>query len=181
MLSKMSLALARLRIILRLENPMPVLRALAYPEPPVKCPELPQAELWVVDASGLPPRPWRVHPESRFDCTTLGCQGLQVKVCVARQLASEKQRTKDSWRGEGGDFPHCVTEKCAQGRGLREALAPGVKVSWLGAGPGKRFDRGRKGRALQIAAQIRQRRIGLLDRVRVLDLDPDPTGGDQWC
>lgn len=133
-----------------------------------------QLVLWVVDGEGLPPRPWRVLPDDVFDCVALGCRGMAVRTCVVRQLATDAQRTGQSSRGQGTEHPSCDTRKCAQGRGIRGALDPAAAVTWQGAGPGGRFARPRRQQE-QDAARTRQERVGLLDPVRCLDVDPDPS------
>jgi hypothetical protein len=129
--------------------------------------------LWVVDADGLPPRPWRVYRDTVILCRALKA-AVPAHCCVARQQASDMQRTRDTWRGEASAYPHCVTERCAQGRGIREALDPHASVTWRGAGPGGRIDRLRGGQAAQEAARKRMRLEGLLDEERILDVTPDP-------
>ena len=135
-----------------------------------------QRALWVVDSPGLPPRPWRILPETRFNCHTLGCDGMEARTCVLRQLSTDAQRTEQASRGQGTDFPSCDSRKCAQGRGIREALYdPEGAVRWRGVGPGGRFDVSRGGSG---ASRRRHEREGLLDAVRILDLDPDPVTED---
>lgn len=119
-----------------------------------------------------------IHPAHVIVCRTLGCEVLPAGVCVARQVASEVQRTKDTWRGNAGDYPHCVTEKCAQGRAVREALDPTAAALWKGEGAGGRIvaRRSRKELAAQEKARSAKERVGLLDEVRVVDVHPDPAG-----
>ena len=149
--------------------------------PQKAAPALPgQRALWVVDAEGLPPRPWRVAPEDVFDCLTLGCRNVRVAQCVARQKANDIQRTEQPSRGQSSDFPGCDTRRCAQGRGIREALD---SISSLNGERGP--TRGSRGFGLrrrdrtdtraQGLARERQERAGLLDVPRILDQDPDPT------
>jgi hypothetical protein len=157
---------------------------IVKPPKPVAPAAPPQRALWVIDGEGLPPRPWRVGPDDRFDCVALGCRGLEVRVCIARQQASQAQRMKQhgrrsQWasRGQASEYPHCVTETCQQGRGFREALDPVADVAWRGRGPGGRFERGVSGPKRwksQLAARQQQAREGLLEPVRVLDIDGDP-------
>jgi hypothetical protein len=183
----MAVSVAALRRILSGENPVAELRALVAPRPRPTPAAVPQLRLWVVDGDGLPERPWRVRRDTVVECLTLGStrEGkripalLPAHVCVARQLASECQRTKDTWRGEASAYPSCVTERCAQGRGIREALDPDASVKFRGAGPGGRFERGRKDVAKQHAAKARLRAKGLLEDVRVLDVDPDPVESEE--
>jgi hypothetical protein len=150
--------------------------ALSAPAPQEQAAPPPQLGLWVVDGEGLPPRPWRIGPDDRFDCLVLGCEGVLARTCVTRQLVTEAQRTEQKSRGQGTDYPACDTRKCAQGRGIRAALEPNASVEWSGTGPGKRFqgEKRRKEKAAQDAARARQERAGLLDEVRTLDVDPDP-------
>jgi hypothetical protein len=172
-----AVSLTRLRKALA-EGPGAV-RRLAWPEPEATQPALTQLALWVRDADGLPERPWRVGPESVVLCAALKCT-VPARVCVVRQLASEVQRTQDRHRGEASDYPRCVTERCAQGRGIREALDPCAQVAWRGTGLGGRVrrERPRGERAAQDAARERQARVGLLEQVRMLDVDPDPLTED---
>lgn len=171
--AKRTVTLGMLRAVLRAPSPLAALRALAWPEPPKEPAPLPQLALWVVDADGLPARPWRLYAESPVACSTLKCT-LYAAQCVARQQASDLQRTKDTWRGEASNYPHCVTEKCAQGRGVREALAPAERPSWRGAGPGGRFERSRRDVEDLARARDRQRRAGLLEGVPTIDGPDDP-------
>ena len=137
---------------------------------------VPQLALWVTDAEGLPARPWRVYRDDIVPCAAMGCP-VPAHVCVARQHASELQRTRDSWRGQCPEYPSCVTERCAQGRGVRNALDPNASVAWKGTGPLGRVPGTmphRKRRA-QEAARDRLEREGMLDPVRTLDVDADPT------
>jgi hypothetical protein len=144
------------------------------PAPPPPSHALLQRVFWGVDADGIPVRPWRLKGDDYIECVALGCD-VPARVCVARQKASDAQRTKDTWRGEASEYPSCVTERCAQGRGVREALEPGEDLPWRGAGPGKRFVSRRKTDCgPQQAARKRLQRSGMLDRERLLDVDPDP-------
>ena len=146
------------------------------PHPPAPV-ERPQLSLWVIDAEGLPPRPWRLAPDARFDCLALGCRGMLATTCVARQRASEIQRTQQASRGQGTDYPGCDTRRCAQGRGIREALDPAVMRTLRGSGPGGRFKMRSQERSTvtaQLAARAKAELEGRLDHVRVLDVDPDP-------
>ena len=170
----MALSLRQLRRELRFPDALPRLRRIAYPEPAPE-PVVVQLRLWIVDAEGLPPRPWRIPPDARFECKTLACRGMTVAACVARQQTTDAQRTQQRNRGQGSDFPHCDSRTCAQGRGLREALAADVEMR--GSGPGGRFklrSSGRTAYAAQVVARERMEREGRLDPVRMLDVDPDP-------
>jgi hypothetical protein len=166
--AKRTVTLTVLRAVLRAPSPIAALRALAWPEPPRVAGPLPQLALWVVDADGLPARPWRLYADSQVACTTLRCT-LYASQCVARQKASDIQKTKDTWRGEASSYPHCVTEKCAQGRGVRTALDPAAQVDWRGAGPGGRFERSRRDVESVAAARAAQRAVGLLDAPPTID------------
>ena len=148
------------------------MRALAFPEP-APTPELPQLVFWIVDADGLPERPWRILASDLFRCRTLACF-VEARVCVARQLASDLQRTRDTWRGEASDYPHCVTAQCAQGRGIREALDPAAAVQWRGVGPGRRFVHARRDAASVAKARARKRASGLLDDAPTIDTPAGP-------
>jgi hypothetical protein len=59
------------------------------------------------------------------------------------------------------------------GAKVRRTVEGANLVTWRGAGPGARFDRGRTGAALQVAARRRLRVVGLLDPVRTMDEPPD--------
>lgn len=138
--------LADLRRLLREPSPIRIvvaLKAIVFPEPQPPPQELPQLALWTIDADGLPPRPWRIQADDLFRCRTLGCD-VDARRCVMRQLVSEVQRTKDGWRGQASEYPSCVTEGCAQGRGVREALDPHAGVAFRGVGPGGRFQAERR-------------------------------------
>lgn len=165
---KRTVPLQALRAALRSANPMALIRSMAWPEPPAEPVPLPQLALWVVDGEGLPLRPWRLYADSEIDCRALGCS-LSAGVCVTRQLASQVQRTKDTWRGEASSYPTCVTERCAQGRGIREALDPAAGVSWRGCGPGGRFEPAKRGGEGVARAKARLGAVGLLDNVSTCD------------
>lgn len=73
--------------------------------------------------SGLP-----LHADDSFHCGTLACR-LRARVCIARQLRSERElggdlapRSSRRKRGIGIEFAHCRSDRCAQGRAIREAL-----------------------------------------------------------
>ncbi len=176
----MPVALCQLRRALASENPIAEIRALVAPRPPPLAREArPQAALWVVDAEGLPPRPWRVYRDTEIRCIALRCT-LLAGVCVARQAASEAQRPRhlhngktDTRRGEASDYPSCDTRRCAQGRGIREALDPTVHVAWRGTGPNGRFERGPNDLGAQFAARQRLERVGLGTGVPSCDEPPN--------
>lgn len=113
-------------------------------------------------------------------CERLDGEELPAHVCVARQVASDIQRTQQASRGQGTEFPTCDSRKCEQGRAIRKALDPRAPVSWEGAGPGGRFqrDRSRKEKAEQDVARAKLERAGLLEPVRVLDIDRDPEAAE---
>jgi hypothetical protein len=152
-------------------------KAIVYPEPRPRAPGAPQLVFWALDATGLPERPWRVGPDTVFDCRALGCQ-FTARICVTRQMASDLQRTKDTWRGEASIYPRCVTERCAQGRGIREALDPAAGVTWHGAGPGKRFEPSRRDAVEVARARARLRACGALDEAPTIDTPVGPVEGE---
>jgi hypothetical protein len=78
-----------------------------------------------------------------FDCERLSVTALPACVCVTRQRVTDLQRTRQSSRGQGSDYPLCDTRTCEQGRSLRERLDPNLPMTWRGAGPGGRFERER--------------------------------------
>jgi hypothetical protein len=173
-----TLTLGTLRRLLRADNPLQALRALAYPRRGPSLAPAPQLTLWVAVGERLPEIPWRLQPQDVFDCATLSCRGMTVATCVTRQLVSEAQRTRDTWRGEAGEFPHCVTERCAQGRCIREALDPKVQLRWKGAGQKGRVMPLRRGAvAQQIQARERMSLAGLLDPVPTIDQGPREAEG----
>jgi hypothetical protein len=81
-----------------------------------------------------------------FRCDRLDGEDVPACVCIARQAKSDVQRTQQTSRGQGTDHPSCDSRTCEQGRRIREALDPDSSVTWKGAGPGGRFERGRQGR-----------------------------------
>ncbi len=173
----MSVPLRIARLVLRHELPIEALRP--YVDPPQRAtPAAGQLSLWIRDADGTPERPWTITPETRFDCVALSCRGMKVSVCVARQIASGAQRTRDTWRGQGSEFPTCVTERCAQGRAIREATS-----GWLERRP-EPFLGNRRSPAVQRAlnetrARRRLERVGLLGDVPTIDdLDREPASHD---
>jgi hypothetical protein len=105
--------------------------------------------------------------DARFECLAL-CSVVTVGVCIARQAASDIQRTTQRSRGQGTDYPSCQTFRCGQGRHIRERFDPDARVTWRGEGPGGRFT-ARRYQADQEAARQAQKRSGLLDEVPTLD------------
>jgi hypothetical protein len=74
-----------------------------------------------------------------FDCERLNVTNLPACICVTRQRVTDLQRTRQSSRGQGTDYPLCDTRTCEQGRSLRERLDPNAPTTWRGSGPGGRF------------------------------------------
>jgi hypothetical protein len=110
-------------------------------------------------------------PRTAFHCRALGCL-LPMGTCVRRQARSDRQlRTTQTWRGDGLDFPFCVTTRCELGRQVRGALDPDTTWSWRGAGPGGRFEGSRPAREkrLQLAARDHLLAEGALDAPRSID------------
>jgi hypothetical protein len=105
--------------------------------------------------------------DARFECIAL-CSVVTVGVCIARQAATDCQRTTQTSRGQGTAYPSCDSRKCAQGRHIRERFDPDARVTWRGEGPGGRFT-ARRYQADQEAARQAQKRSGLLDEVPTLD------------
>jgi hypothetical protein len=145
------------------------------PPPPPLAHGSAQRVFWGVDADGLPVRPWRVDPADIVQCVALHGD-VPAHICVARQVASDAQRTTDLERGQASDYPHCVTARCAQGRGIREALDPTCRPTWRGAGPNGRFDRGRHDAPEQREAYQRKAAVGLVDAVPSIDEEPPEEG-----
>lgn len=121
--------------------------------------------------SALQVVPEQLSPAAVFFCRRLRCT-LSARPCALRQSASDKQRTRDTWRGEAGEYPSCVTSRCAQGREVRAAVEAAGQVSWKGAGPGGRFCRDRHNLKAQHQARQRLARIGALDAVPTIDREP---------
>lgn len=174
----MAIPVAIVRKVLSGELPMAFLRSYVMPVARATPTGL-QLSLWVVDQDGLAARPWKLDPALEFRCQSLGCT-LKVGTCVLRQQISDAQRTRTASRGQGTQYPHCVTERCAQGRGIRLALGPGIHIPWSGIGQGKRLQAGLspQQKRSQREAQARQQAAGLLDEVTVLDVDEDPNEHD---
>lgn len=156
-----------------------VLDGLHPPPLPVAPPtEDPQLALWVVDAEGVPPRPWRLPVDAVIRCHRLGGCTIPAVQCVARQVASQVQQTQQSSRGKASDFPLCTTEGCAQGRGVRAALDPAANVEPDENAKKGGYHRVRlrspAARRAQRKAAMKQDRVGLLDEVHILDVHADP-------
>ncbi len=113
-----------------------------------------QLVLWAIDGEGLPPRPWRIGPDFSFRCAALRCP-ITAGECVERQKVTDAQRPSGDARSSSGrrcqvsDFPSCDTLRCAQGRGIREALDPSADVAWQGARKSNRSDVRKKCRAVE--------------------------------
>lgn len=114
-----------------------------------------------------------------FRCERLGTEGMPAHVCVTRQRVTDVQRTQQTSRGQGSDYPHCDSRSCEQGRRIREALDPAGLIRWRGAGPGGRFERPVKDAAAQAAAKARMAKVGLLEDAPTIDsaLRSDSGGG----
>jgi hypothetical protein len=115
-----------------------------------------------------------IAPQSLIRCSTLACS-LRAQICVVRQLASDRQRTHDTWRGIASEYPSCRTDRCAQGKAVREALeasATGSRRAWAGEGPGGRWLPLRSDLAEQHAARERLASVGLLRDVPSFDEPP---------
>jgi hypothetical protein len=138
-----------------------------------------QLDLWVGDGEKVSVLPWRLDPFYRFPCQTLRCE-TRAGECVRRQLDTEGQGTRDTWRGQAAEFPSCNT-KCLQGAAVRAALDPASRVALEAAaekarGPargasgfGLRRRRSKKDRDRQVEAKERQAQVGLLDDAPTID------------
>lgn len=104
-----------------------VLRALKVP--PLRAVPVPSAQL--------------LFAFTTFRCERLSVDNLPAHICVTRQKVTDLQRTQQASRGQGTDYPLCDSRTCTQGRCVREQLHPEASMSWQGAGPGGRFERGR--------------------------------------
>lgn len=143
-----------------------VIRALVHIEARPRPRPAPTAQLTLL---GL-------EPDDLVPCAKLHARAMPARVCVMRQQISDVQRrshdaddrNRNRQRGTASDYPHCVTETCAQGRHRRAILDPMCQPWEGGAGPGKRFQRNRR-QDEQEAARARLAAIGLLDTVPTLD------------
>lgn len=145
--------------------------------PPERPDVLPgQLALWVVDAEGLPERPWRLPDSTRFACRALACT-VTARECAFRQAVSAVSRTGDTWRGQASEFPSC-SARCAQGRGIAAALSPATLAEIREEAARHARHRGAELSPAQKAAQERARkrmeREGLLDPTPSLDGGPEP-------
>lgn len=114
-------------------------------------------------------------PGDPIACSTLHAV-VAARVCLARQCVSDAQhRSTQRWRGEGLSFPTCVSERCAAGRRVREALDPERTATWRGEGPGGRFEPSRRSgeKTAQLAARAKLLAEGMLDEVPTVDADSD--------
>jgi hypothetical protein len=167
------LTLSTLRKILNGPAPLQALRVIAATKPRAAQGQ-PQLTLWVVDGDDIPERPWLICGCTPIDCRTLGCKGLQARVCVARQAATDANRNQDRSKGQGSPYPLCDTLRCIQGRAIRDAIDPTRVVTWRGAGPGGRFERQRSDLGQQHVARVRLMVTGMLDEVPSVDNGPRP-------
>jgi hypothetical protein len=122
--------------------------------------------------------------------TPIRCERLHAtlvaRVCIVRQLVTDRQRPKAATRSSSGrrctvsEFPACDSRTCGPGRAIREALDPENGQTWRGSGPGGRFERGASGGQRNVAAQREARRrlrvVGLLDVPPSLDEPPEDEG-----
>jgi hypothetical protein len=126
-----------------------------------------------VEAAGVG-EPGTLGPDDPIRCDTLHAT-IPARCCVQRQLVSARQRTADTWRGQGSAFPSC-TIHCAQGCAVRAALGPDDTPGWRGQGSGGRCLKEQRDVFKQMSARRRLLVVGLLDAApRILDVDPDPT------
>jgi hypothetical protein len=136
---------------------------------------------WVSSALLAPPEPHLVS--DTFHCSTLHAT-VRARVCIVRQLRSEEQVTRDTWRGQGSDYPSC-TQRCAQGCAIRAALGGELlRADVRGPLRGSRgFGLRRRERpdlSEQVVARARLRVVGLLEIPPSLDEPPpDQVEGEQ--
>ncbi len=131
----------------------------------VSCPPLPaHPQAQPATAGG------QLTPATPITCHTLHAV-VPARCCVLRQLVSDRQTTRDTWRGNASDHPSC-TDRCAQGVAIRAALEGQAPSGWRGAGPGHRFVRARDDAEAQYRARVQQERLGLLAPVPTLDQPP---------
>jgi hypothetical protein len=109
-----------------------------------------------------------------FKCKALGVEGMPGHICVTRQRVTDLQRTQQTSRGQGTEYPHCDSRTCEQGRRIRDALDPLHLARWRGVGFGGRFARDKLSHdcKAQLAAARRLRAVGLEDEVPTIDAEP---------
>jgi hypothetical protein len=128
----------------------------------------PYSELVARDALDLA---GELTPCSPFRCAVLHAI-LPVRVCLLRQAVSARQRTHDTWRGQGSDFPSC-TERCALGAKVRRSVAGADSVTWKGSGQNRRVALASpRHRMEQLVAMRRLAVVGLLEIPPCLDEPP---------
>jgi hypothetical protein len=94
-----------------------------------------------------------------------------IWACLLRQAANRTAgRTADTWRGQASLHPGCY--RCPQGLELAAAVPGAELVTWRGAGPGGRFERGKPHADAQAAARKRLQLVGLLEPVPFIDQAP---------
>lgn len=113
---------------------------------------------------------------TEFRCATLAEENVPAHVCVARQLASDAARTKDTWRGTASPYPSCRTETCEQGRRVRAQLGAAALSACvrIAAREKNGHDLSPSQKLQQTAARKRMEREGLLDPTPSLDGGPEP-------
>lgn len=89
------------------------------------------------------PSPQLLFSFTTFRCDRLAVENIAAHICVTRQRVTDLQRTTQGSRGQGTEYPLCDSRTCTQGRAVREQVSPNATMSWQGAGPGGRFERGR--------------------------------------
>jgi hypothetical protein len=109
----------------------------------------------------------RLAPAASFYCERLHATA-PIWTCFLRQAQNRTAgRTADSWRGQAALHPSCY--RCPQGAELLAAVPGGELVTYRGAGPGGRFEKGRPLAGEQAAARKRLQLVGLLESVRTID------------
>lgn len=121
--------------------------------------------------SALQVVPEQLSPSAAIHCRRLQCT-LPARACVLRQLVSDRQRTRDTWRGVAGEYPSCVTRTCAQGREVRAAVEAAGALRWRGAGLHGHWSPLRGDVRAQNEARQRLARVGALDPVSSIDCEP---------
>ena len=121
--------------------------------------------------------PCPLELDTPFHCRVLHAT-IPVRLCVLRQVANQRNGTRDTWRGQGAKFPSC-TPACHQGREVRANAVGEGKITWEGRGPGHMFEPGRRGGiAEQLVARQRLARLGLLSPIPSMDEPPPEEEGD---